>query len=60
MSERTVKNRENAGQIAGKVALVFASSFLLAAVSVACIAAVYAKSLTDVSYIGDDDVYEGE
>ncbi|MBR2740647.1 MAG: hypothetical protein IKD87_08260 [Oscillospiraceae bacterium] len=58
MSRKTVRKKEDTGQIAGKVALVFASSFALAAISVACVAAIYAKALTDVRYIGDDDVYE--
>lgn len=58
MARKTARRKEDAGQIAGKVALVFASSFALAAISVACVAVIYAKSLTDVRYIGDDDVYE--
>ena len=57
MARQTVRKREENSQLAAKVALSVAASFAAAAVTIACFAAVYAKSLTGVKYIGDDDEY---
>ncbi|MBR4798047.1 MAG: hypothetical protein IKX27_02335 [Oscillospiraceae bacterium] len=57
MARQTVRKREDSSQIAARVALSAAASFAVAAVTIACFAAIYAKSLTGVKYIGDDDEY---
>ena len=57
MARQTVRKREESSKIAAKVALSVAASFAAAAVTIACFAAIYAKSLTGVKYIGDDDEY---
>ncbi len=43
-----------------KTAVGLAASFTLTVVGVACLTAFYCKSLMDVSYIGDSDVYDEE
>lgn len=57
MARRSVRTREENSKIATKVAVSVAAGFALAAVTIACFAAVYAKSLTGVQYIEDGDEY---
>ena len=41
-------------------AIGIAASFILTVIGVACLTTFYCKSLTDVSYINEDDVYDEE
>ena len=60
MARRSVRTREENSKIAAKVAISVAASFAVAAVTVACFAAIYAKSLKGVQYIDDGDEYLDE
>ena len=53
------RNKKSAKAVA-KTAIGLAASFTLTVVGVACLTAFYCKSLMDVSYLGDTDVYDEE
>ncbi|MBQ3411805.1 MAG: hypothetical protein IJG67_02105 [Oscillospiraceae bacterium] len=59
MARLIVRKKEKGGKnrAALRTAVAVASGLAFAAVSVACIAALYAKSLTDVRYLEEDDEY---
>jgi len=51
------RKKNDNSKVGTAVAVAVSSSVLLAALSVAVLTAVYCKSLLDVEYIGDSDVY---
>ncbi len=51
------KEKDGKNRTALRTAVAVASGLAFAAVSVACIAALYAKSLTNVRYLEEDDEY---
>ncbi len=53
------KNKKSAKAVIG-TAVGLAASFTLTVVGVACLTAFYCKSLMDVNYINDSDVYDEE
>ncbi len=59
MARLIVRKKEKGGKnrVALRTAVAVASGLAFAAVSVACIAALYAKSLTNVRYLEEDDEY---
>ncbi|MBR4928967.1 MAG: hypothetical protein IKX27_07715 [Oscillospiraceae bacterium] len=52
------KKQEKDNKVATAVAIAVTSSVAFAALSIAVLTAVYCKSLLDVEYIGDSDVYD--
>lgn len=52
------KKHEQDSKVATAVAIAVTSSVAFAALSIAVLTAVYCKSLLDVEYIGDSDVYD--
>ncbi|MBP0968758.1 MAG: hypothetical protein J5744_01280 [Oscillospiraceae bacterium] len=52
------KKEEKDNRIGAAVAIAITSSVAFAALSIAVLTAVYCKSLLDVEYIGDGDVYD--
>lgn len=52
------KKQEKDNKVSAAVAIAVTSSVALAALSIAVLTAVYCKSLLDVEYIGDSDVYD--
>lgn len=52
------KKQEKENKVGAAVAIAVTSSVALAALSIAVLTAVYCKSLLDVEYIGDSDVYD--
>ncbi|MBR4798301.1 MAG: hypothetical protein IK049_03475 [Oscillospiraceae bacterium] len=50
--------QEKDNKVATAVAIAVTSSVAFAALSIAVLTAVYCKSLLDVEYIGDSDVYD--
>jgi hypothetical protein len=52
------KKQEKDSKIGAAVAIAVTSSVAFAALSIAVLTAVYCKSLLDVEYIGDSDVYD--
>ena len=51
------RNKKSAKPVV-KTALGLAASFTLTVIGVACLTAFYCKSLMDVSYIGENDIYD--
>jgi hypothetical protein len=51
------KEKNDKDRAALRTAVAVASGLAFAAVSVACIAALYARSLTNVRYLEEDDEY---
>lgn len=52
------KKHKQDSKVATAVAIAVTSSVAFAALSIAVLTAVYCKSLLDVEYIGDSDVYD--
>ncbi|MBQ3999728.1 MAG: hypothetical protein II643_01895 [Oscillospiraceae bacterium] len=52
------KKQEKDNKVGAAVAIAVTSSVAFAALSIAVLTAVYCKSLLDVEYIGDSDVYD--